>query len=234
MRPVGAAVKIASAVAGGELDLDGALSITLGSRRRGRNTNFLDGVSLGLDDGKEPVRTFQNIVLNVNAIHRDIEHGLGQPIDGRLSGPTSRRRARQKEQKIQSIARGIRKLGNLPARNRGAHRGRLSLHQLAAAHDRNRLAFGADFQGHLDARRRTDVDLDVGNRGRLKTVRYDCRGINAVRESGDYENSLTIRYGRKFLTRNTLDCHDRACDHSALRVNDSPSKRSRRTNMPKC
>src|SRR5258707_3985445 len=97
MRLIDTAMKLVSAMAGGELDLDGALRVTLSTGRRGRNTDFLNGVSLGLDDGKEPVRAFQQVILNVNAIHRDIEHGLWQSIDGRRSGTTGGGRALAEE-----------------------------------------------------------------------------------------------------------------------------------------
>src|SRR5712691_6230192 len=103
MRLIDTAVKLVSTMTGGELDLDDALRVPLSSGRRGRDTDFLNGISLWLDDGEEPVRAFQKVILNVNAIKRDIEHGLWQSIDGRRSGTAGGCRAGQKEYQVQRI-----------------------------------------------------------------------------------------------------------------------------------
>src|SRR5712692_7344319 len=108
MFPIEAAVKIASPLTGGKLDLHRAFGVTLCSGRCRRYADFLNGVGLRLDDGKEAVRSLQQVVLNIKAVKSDIQQALWQAVDGRLPGPTRCARARQEKQKVKSISRRVR------------------------------------------------------------------------------------------------------------------------------
>src|SRR3977135_520568 len=79
---VDAAVKFVRTAARGELDLDGAFSVAFSAGSRSGNADLRDGVGLGLTQGEETIGTFQKMVLNVKPVEGNVQHALGQSVDG--------------------------------------------------------------------------------------------------------------------------------------------------------
>src|SRR5436190_24110260 len=88
--PIKTAVEIIGAAAGREFYLHGALGVALRPWSGSRDADFCDCVCLRLDQGEEPVRSFQDVVLDVQTIEGDIQNALLQSIIGRLSCTTRR------------------------------------------------------------------------------------------------------------------------------------------------
>ena len=68
-----------------ETNLNRAFAAAFSSRHGGRNGDFLDRVSFRLHLCEEPIRTAQEVVLNIRPVQRQVHGAFWQSIDRRCS-----------------------------------------------------------------------------------------------------------------------------------------------------
>src|SRR5262249_19784166 len=80
-----AAIKTVACGSGDEFDLDCAFARAFCTRRGSRYGYFIDSVGLWLNVSKETVAGFQQVVLNVQTVNRDVQSAFWQTVNRRLT-----------------------------------------------------------------------------------------------------------------------------------------------------
>src|SRR5262249_7036816 len=150
--PDGATVKVIGAALGHELDLRRAFTGALGADAGGRDRDFLDRIGSRHDRGKEAIVGAQQVVLDIEAVDRNIHRALGESVDGGRSRCARSRGARLRQDELEQVARGYRQFDQLLADERGTDGRTGSLYDFRAGGDVDSLADCADLEFDVDRR----------------------------------------------------------------------------------
>ena len=220
------ALELVGARLGDEADVDRALAAAVGAVGGGGDGDFLDRVEARLHAREEPVRRLQVVVLDRDAVQRDVDRALRQAVDRRVARRARGVDPRQVDDEVEAVAAGERQALNLFRGDRGRDRGRLGRDDFRAAGHDDLLLDAADFHRHLDARGDAGVDDDVVDGHRLEARERHADGVLAGVQRGHGE--LPFRVGHRLGGRggpHVLDDDVGAGNQCARRISHGARQR---------
>ncbi len=131
---------VITATAGDEADLDSTLPRGIRATYRAGDVNLLHGVKLGTDQGEHSAArgTFQEIVLDVQTVHGDVEGSLGESVKRARAGCTGLLRPGHQQDEVEHVTVVQGQTAQSAPRHRTLNRGVGGLQDLGAPFDHDR------------------------------------------------------------------------------------------------
>ncbi len=191
---VGGSAEPVGAGARREVDADRAAPAHRRAADRRDHRHRFDGVLPRRHRGEERVARAQEVVVVVDAVHRDLDERLGQTVDARLAVGRRRVDTREKRDGVQRVARRRGHAVQLVRVQRRGNSRRLRVDQFRTALDRDRLADLTDLEYRLDAGRSTRQHANVYD-GSLEAGERDGHLIGSGSDRRDIEDAFRVGNG---------------------------------------
>ena len=187
-----AAVPGVGAGAGDHLDLHGAFGVAIGAGGGGGDGHLLDGIGAREDGVEEAVAALVGVVLNVDAVERDVQGALRQTVDRRAARHAGSGAARLGDDQLGEVAAGEGQFVKLAADQGGGDGGALGLQDIGAAGDLDGFGERADFEPGVGGGRNAGIDLHVLDGDGLEAGVTDGDGVERGRQGRQDPQALVV------------------------------------------